>query len=112
MVSPALKFEFARNVRDYARWYAVPAAARSPAPGWWWGPAFAARGINEPLPEAWAPMLGLPPAASYADAAARFMAAMADQIYQPWPSDFPGREAPPDGGKDDAATTGDGTAAP
>lgn len=96
MVSPALKFEFERNVRDYARWHAVPAGDRSPAPGWWWGPALAARGIHEPLPEAWAPMLGLPASASYADAAARFMDAMADQIYQPWPSDFPGREPRPE----------------
>lgn len=92
MVTPALEFQFKRQVREYARWLAVPEADRSPAPGWWWGPAFAARDSSEPLPAAWTGLLRLPAGACYADAARLFLGAMAEQAFQPWPSAFPGRE--------------------
>lgn len=93
MVSPALSFELARQVRDYARWRAVPESDRAPAPGWWWGPAFAARNVAAPLPDSWAPLLGLPSGASYADAAALFMSALAGQHSLAWPAAFPGQGA-------------------
>ena len=37
---PAAKFQFERVVREFAQWRAVPADERSPAPAWWWQPAF------------------------------------------------------------------------
>jgi hypothetical protein len=36
----ALKFQFERLVREFAQWRAVPENERSPAPAWWWQPAF------------------------------------------------------------------------
>ncbi|MDB5504128.1 MAG: hypothetical protein JWR89_4030, partial [Tardiphaga sp.] len=44
MVHPAEKFQFGRAVHEYARWLAVAEDERSPAPAWWWSPAFAVRG--------------------------------------------------------------------
>jgi hypothetical protein len=92
MIHPAVRFQLARSVREYARWLAVAEADRSPAPGWWWGPAFAVRDSTEPLPEDWAQTMHLPRGASYGDAARLFMDVMAGQPFQPWPSGFPGRE--------------------
>jgi hypothetical protein len=37
---PAAKFQFERTAREFAQWRAVPEDERSPAPAWWWQPAF------------------------------------------------------------------------
>ena len=34
------KFQFERTAREFAQWRAVPEDERSPAPAWWWQPAF------------------------------------------------------------------------
>jgi hypothetical protein len=36
----AAKFQFERAAREFAQWRAVPEDGRSPAPAWWWQPAF------------------------------------------------------------------------
>ncbi len=65
---------FERVVHEFARWRAVPERDRSPAPAWWWGPAFEALGLRQPMPAEWCAGLGLPdgsPIATGAEAAAR-----------------------------------------
>lgn len=94
MIHPAVKFPFGRAVHEYARWLAVPADDRSPAPAWWWSPALAVRSRPEPMPDDWSHMLGLPSGASYGDASQTFLAALADQTVQPWPEEFPQRYRP------------------
>jgi hypothetical protein len=37
---PAAKLQFERTAREFAQWRAVPEEDRSPAPAWWWQPAF------------------------------------------------------------------------
>ncbi len=81
---------FGRIVSEFARWRAVPERARSPAPGWWWGPAFEVTGEREPMPHAWCASLELPVGASYADGAAVFLKSLAGQTSLPWPGAFPG----------------------
>ena len=88
----AANIQFERIVAEYARWRAIPEEDRSPAPGWWWGPAFEARGLRDPLPGAWCTQLGLSDGASYADGAAIFLKSFAGQTSLPWPGQFPGRE--------------------
>lgn len=95
MIHPAAKFQFERVVAEYARWLAVAPGYRSPAPGWWWGPAFALREATETLPQDWSRSLHLPDGARYADAARLFLDVMAGQIFQPWPSGFPGQSPEP-----------------
>jgi hypothetical protein len=91
MIHPAAKFQFERVVREYARWFAIDENARSLAPGWWWGPAFAVRDVADSLPADWSATLRLENGASYADASRVLIAAMAGQTYQPWPEQFPQR---------------------
>jgi hypothetical protein len=47
---PAAKFQFERVVREFAQWRAVPADERSPAPAWWWQPAFEVVAQQEEMP--------------------------------------------------------------
>jgi len=89
MAASAAKFQFRRAIEEYARWLAVDQSERSPAPAWWWAPAFAMREELSEIPPQWAEMMGLPPAATFADAAGLFLQAMAGQTFQPWPEEFP-----------------------
>jgi hypothetical protein len=86
----AANIQFERIVNEYARWRAVHEEDRSPAPGWWWGPAFEALGVDRPMPAECCALLELPDG-TYADGARIFLKALADQKFLPWPSDFPGR---------------------
>ena len=88
----AANIQFARIVDEFMRWRAIPESDRSPAPGWWWGPAFEARGLPEPLPAEWCTLLGLNDSATYAEGAAIFLNSFAGQTSQPWPGEFPGKE--------------------
>jgi hypothetical protein len=88
--------QFERAVREFAQWRAVPEGERSPAPGWWWGPAFEARGLTQPMPADWCARLELPHGATYAGGAAVFLRSLADQTTLPWPHDFPRRTWHPD----------------
>jgi hypothetical protein len=90
MVQDGAKLQFERIVAEYARWRAVPKQDRSPAPGWWWGPAFEAHGVEQPMPAEWCANLELPDSATYADGAGVLLRSLADQKFLPWPGDFPG----------------------
>jgi hypothetical protein len=89
----AANVPFERTVHEFVRWRAVPEQARSPAPAWWWGPAFEVLGVQQPMPAEWCASLGLPECATYADGAAVFLNSLAGQTSLPWPGDFPGRAA-------------------
>ena len=95
----AENIQFGRIVDEYARWRAIPEDDRSPAPGWWWGPAFEALGLREPLPAQSCTILGLSDGASYNDGAAIFLKSFAGQTSLPWPGQFPGKESPSDAAK-------------
>jgi len=82
-------FEFERAVREFAEWRAVPETERSPAPGWWWGPAIAIFRKPETMPTKWCTELELPPSSTYAAGAAVLMDALSDQTSLPWPDEFP-----------------------
>ena len=82
---------FERAVREFARWRAVPEQERSPAPAWWWGPAFELREMRHPMPADWCARLELPAGSSVADGAARLLNSLADQTSLTWPEDFPGK---------------------
>jgi hypothetical protein len=84
---------FERIVHEFARWRAVPEPERSPAPAWWWGPAFEVPGVQQPMPAAWCASLELPERATYADGAGIFLKCLAGQTSLPWPGDFPGKAA-------------------
>jgi hypothetical protein len=86
---PAAEPQFSRAVREYARWRAVPEAERSPAPAWWWQPAFEVREQQELMSPIWCNHLELPTGSTYAAGAAVLMAALADQTSLPWPDEFP-----------------------
>jgi hypothetical protein len=85
----AANVQFERAVREFAQWRAVPEQERSPAPAWWWGPAFEVLGVRQPMPAAWCASLELPENASYADGAEVFLKCLADQTSLPWTGDFP-----------------------
>ncbi len=85
----AANLQFERAVREFARWRAVPQQARSPAPAWWWGPAFEVLGVQQPMPAEWCADLELPDSATYADGATIFLMSLADQTWLPWPGEFP-----------------------
>jgi len=87
----AVNLQFERIVDEFVRWRAVAEDDRSPAPAWWWGPAFETLGVQQPMPLEWCIHLGLPAGASYTDGAGVFLASLADQTSLPWPDDFPGR---------------------
>jgi hypothetical protein len=87
----AADVQFGRAVGEFARWRAVPEDARSPAPAWWWGPAFEVLGMPQPMPPEWCASLELPEGATYAAGAAIFLDALAAQTSLPWPGEFPRR---------------------
>jgi hypothetical protein len=82
---------FERIVREFAEWRAVPEDERSPAPAWWWGPAFEARGLRLPMPADWCSSLELPDGATVAAGAEVLLGSLAGQTSLPWASDFPRR---------------------
>ena len=86
----AANVQFGRAVGEFASWRAVPEDARSPAPAWWWGPAFEVLGAPQLLPAEWCAKLELPEGATYAAGAAIFLDALAGQTSLPWPGEFPG----------------------
>jgi hypothetical protein len=92
----AATLQFERIVDEFVRWREVPDDARSPAPSWWWGPAFEVRGLRTPMPAEWCVSLGLPSGAAYADGAEVFLKSFAGQTALPWPDDFPRRPERPD----------------
>jgi len=87
----AVNLQFERIVDEYAKWRAIPEQDRSPAPGWWWGPAFEALGVDQAMPAECCASLQLPDSATYADGARIFLRSLTDQKFLPWPSDFPGK---------------------
>jgi len=87
----AVDVQFERAVGEFVRWRAVPEDERSPAPAWWWGPAFEIRGVQQPMPTDWCTSLELPEGASYSAGAQVFLHSLQDQIVLPWPDDFPRR---------------------
>ncbi len=87
----AANLQFERAVGEFVRWRAVSEQDRSPAPAWWWGPAFEARDVQQPMPAGWSSSLGLPERSSYAAGAQVLLSSLADQTSLPWPDDFPGR---------------------
>ena len=82
--------QFERAVREFARWRAVPGTERSPAPAWWWGPAFEIRGVQLPMPPDWCARLELPVGSTFADGAQVLLGSLAGQTSLPWPGGFPG----------------------
>jgi hypothetical protein len=87
----AINLQFERAVREFAQWRAVPEQDRSPAPAWWWGPAFEARGVRQAMPAEWCSSLNMPEGSSCALGAEVFLRSLADQASLPWPDDFPGK---------------------
>ena len=94
-VHRAANLQFERIVDEFVRWREVPDDARSPAPSWWWGPAFEVVGQQNPMPAEWCAGLGLPGGATYSDGAGVFFTSLAGQTSLPWPDDFPRRPADP-----------------
>jgi hypothetical protein len=88
MHQPA-NLSFERVAHEFARWRAVPEHQRSPAPAWWWGPAFEARGLRQPMPATWCASLGLPDDSPIATGAELLLASLRDQTLLPWTGDFP-----------------------
>jgi hypothetical protein len=85
----AANVQFERAVDEFVRWRAVPDDERSPAPAWWWGPAFEVLGVQQPMPADWCARLELPANATYADGAEIFLECLAGQTALTWPGDFP-----------------------
>jgi len=81
--------QFERAVDEFVQWRAVPEDERSPAPAWWWGPAFEVLGVQQPMPADFCASLELADSATYADGAEIFLKYLADQTSLPWPGDFP-----------------------
>jgi hypothetical protein len=87
----AANVQFERAVREFAIWRAVPEDERSPAPAWWWGPAFEVRNAQQSMPAEWCSSLELPDGSSCAIGAEVFLASLAGQTSLPWPDEFPRR---------------------
>ena len=85
----AVNVQLGRIVREFAQWRAVPKDERSPAPAWWWGPAFEVRHVQQPMPADWCARLELPGNAPYAAGAETLLNSLAGQTSLPWPDDFP-----------------------
>jgi hypothetical protein len=85
----AAKFQFERAVREFSQWRAVPERDRSPAPAWWWQPAFEVREQQEEMTAVWCQRLELPHSSTYAAGAAVLMAPHADQTSLSWADAFP-----------------------
>jgi hypothetical protein len=83
------KFNFERAARGFAQWRAVPEDQRSPAPAWWWQPAFELRELQEAMAPLWCQPLELPLSSTYAAGAAVLLATLADQTSLSWPDEFP-----------------------
>jgi len=92
----AARLQFERCVREFARWRAVPKDDRSPAPGWWWGPAFELVGMADVMPPDWCARLELPLGSSFDAGAKVLLASLADQTSLPWPGGFSGGVRPSD----------------
>lgn len=88
-VNQAARDQFGRVVDEFVRWREIPEDERSPAPAWWWGPAFDVRTIQETMPADWCAGLRLPEGSSCAAGAAVFLNALAEQTSLSWPEDFP-----------------------
>jgi hypothetical protein len=80
---------FERIVHEFARWRAVPQHERSPAPAWWWGPAFEALEGRQEMPAEWCANLGLPDGSLVATGAGAILASLGDQTLLPWTGNFP-----------------------
>lgn len=87
----AAYLQFERSVHEFVRWRAVPEQERSPAPAWWWGPAFELRGVGLPMPPEWCSSLELPAGSSLAAGAEVLLGSLASQTSLPWPGGFPYR---------------------
>ena len=85
----AASIQFERAVGEFAQWRAVPEHERSPAPAWWWGPAFEIRGVRQAMPAEWCSSLKLPAGSSFAIGAEVFLQSLAGQTSLPWAADFP-----------------------
>jgi hypothetical protein len=85
----AASLQFGRVMDEFVLWHAVPKDERSPAPGWWWGPAMAVREAHESMPHAWCCELGLGDGSSFAAGAQALFTLFAEQTSLPWPDDFP-----------------------
>ena len=46
----AADVQFERAVDEFVRWRAVVEDDRSPAPAWWWGPAYRGLGVRQLMP--------------------------------------------------------------
>ena len=86
---PAAKLQFERAVREFFRWRAVPESERSPAPAWWWQPAFQVVNVHEEMDPQWCYRLELPFSSTYAEGAAVLMAPLAGQTSLPQADEFP-----------------------
>ena len=89
----AANLPFERAVHEFVRWRNVPEPERSPAPAWWWGPAFESRELRQPMPAEWCSALGLADGSSIAAGAQVLLASFAGQTSLPWPDDFPRKPA-------------------
>jgi len=78
-VHPAAKLQFERAVREFFRWRPVPESERSPAPAWWWHPAFQVLNTQEEMDPQWCYRLELPFSSTHAAGAAVLMAQLAGQ---------------------------------
>jgi hypothetical protein len=83
------KLNFERAAREFAQWRAVPEKERSPAPAWWWQPAFELRELHKVMASLWCHRLELPVNSTYAAGAEVLLATLADQTSLPWPDEFP-----------------------
>jgi hypothetical protein len=86
---PAAKLQFERAAREFAQWRAVPDDDRSPAPAWWWQPAFEVVAQHVEMGAILCYRLQLPVGSTYAAGAAVLMATLADKTALPWPDEFP-----------------------
>jgi hypothetical protein len=87
----AANVQFERAVDEFAQWRTIPEDERSPAPGWWWGPALEVVSVRQPMPVGWCKSLQLPAGAAYVDGAQVFLKLLSGQTSLPWPYDFPRR---------------------
>jgi len=78
-----------RVVREFAEWRTVAEDERSPAPAWWWAPAFEARNLRQPMPAAWCSILDLPEGSATAAGASVLLASLAGQNSLAYANDFP-----------------------